>query len=428
MILRILLLCVFVFPGVLIPTGVFASVAEVQPELALREKTIKKVYFVSPFGGGLKNGVDPENALALAQLSNVMRSLTESTKLKFLPGQFQLNGTLDLRAPVGDKVLVVEGAEGAIIRGTFNPETLSGTASGMRLKTGNIVVRGLMFDHVGFCVKSEKYSTISQVLIENIVANNVHSCVLVDRDMEEPVTDWVVRNSRINGYYRVGVRLAGMQSRGFLLDKLIIDGENDFGVSECYKAGVQLLGGVHDVHLRDSKIVNTIGTCGEDYQQGDGIEADHKQGTPSGILIENVVVGNSGDAELDLKADHVQMRNVRTLGGDKVRYAFKVWAYDNYVCEHCFGFGVNKAYVNLNEAQMKFYDSTFANQDSVRLCDLRHGATPELQSKVEFFRARMYVGNEEWVPECGAAALNSVKRLPAGNISAPRPASGLHVH
>lgn len=423
---RILLLCLVVLMGFFARQEAYAVVSQVQPTLAAWEKGIK-VYYVSPLGGGLKNGSSESNALPFAQISTLMRSFTESSKIRMLPGLYQLNGTLDIRAPTGDKVLVIEGGDGATIKGVFDFSTLAGTSTGLRLRTGNIVIRGLKFNRVGFCIKAEKYSAISRVLIENIEATDVHSCILIDRDMEQPISDWVVRKSKIKGYYRVGVRLAGMQSQGFLVDKLNIDGAHTLGASDCYKVGIQLLSGVRNVHLRDTKIFNNIGSCGESYQQGDGIEADHKEGTPSGIFIENVQITNSGDAELDLKADNVRLHNVRTFGGEKVRYAFKVWAYDTYTCTHCFAQGVNKAYVNLNQANMTFADSTFSNHKPVHLCDLRHGETPELQSRIEFSRSRMYVGDEAWVPECGTNVLSSVKRMPMGKVPAPRPAGGLQV-
>src|SRR5690606_30119149 len=147
---------------------------------------------------------------------------------------------------------------------------------------------------VGFCIKADKNSTINQVLIENIDASDVHGCILVDRDVLQPVTRWIVRNSRIKGYYRAGIRLSGVKSQDFLLDNLQIDGAHTQATSDCYKGGIQLLRGVSNVHIRNSSVSNNIGSCGEEYQQGDGIEADHKNGVPNNILIENVHIANSG--------------------------------------------------------------------------------------------------------------------------------------
>src|SRR5690606_20228760 len=230
-------------------------------------------YYVSPLGQGDRDGSSESNALDLAGLAQFIRELRTSTRLVMVAGVYDLPITLDLRAPAGDHLLVLEGLEGAVIKGNFNFSNETGTGSGLRLRTGNIIVRGLDFQNVGFCIKADKNSTINQVLIENIDASDVHGCILVDRDVLQPVTRWIVRNSRIKGYYRAGIRLSGVKSQDFLLDNLQIDGAHTQAVSDCYKGGIQLLRGVSNVHIRNSSVSNNIGSCGEEYQQGDGIEA-----------------------------------------------------------------------------------------------------------------------------------------------------------
>ena len=116
-----------------------------------------------------------------------------------------------------DTVLVLEGRDGALIKGNFDFATNTGTGSGLRLRTGNLILRGLSFQNTGFCVKSEKASVVNQVLIENLTAKNVHTCILVDRDSTQPVTRWIVRDSSIQGYYRAAIRLAGSLFTGVLL-------------------------------------------------------------------------------------------------------------------------------------------------------------------------------------------------------------------
>ena len=179
------------------------------------------------------------------------------------------------------------------------------------------------------------------------------------------------------------------------------------------------------VHIRNSAIINNIGSCGDGYQQGDGIEADHKEGKPDQILLENIEVANSGDADLDLKADHVTLSKVVTQGGPLTRYSFKVWTYHNYQCDQCYGYGANKAYINLNEATMRFTGSIFANDKPVHICDLRHGTTPESQAVAQFVDTQIYIGSDEWLNECGPGVLAGMKRLPAGKLAPPEPATNL---
>jgi len=385
------------------------------------------VYFISPAGQGALDGSTEGNALPFARFQPFISELKASAKLILLPGTYELADTVTLKAPT-DQILVLEGRENAVLHGSFKFNTAAGTSSGLRLQSSNIIVRGLHFQNTGFCVKANKSSVVRQVLIENIDAANVHSCIVVDRDTQQPVTQWIIRNSRIKGYYRSGIRLAGAESHDFLIDNVQIDGAHTEGKSDCFKSGIQLLAGVSNVDIRNTTIENTIGSCGEDYQQGDGIEADHKEGTPKNINLDKVRVSNSGDAEIDMKADNVTMKDVVIIGGDLSRYAFKVWSYKNYQCTNCYAYGVHKAYINLNEAGMTFNASAFANSSPVHLCDLRNGTAPDQQAFVKFNDAQMYVGNEEWINDCGAGVIAGVKRLAAGRIAPPSTVTNLESH
>lgn len=404
-----------------------ARAAEVEWPYSAMEASAK-TYFLAPEGRGSEDGSSEANAMGFASLQELVYDVRQSTKVKFLPGVYPLAATLIVKAPSSNALFILEGSEGAVIRGNFDFATESGLSSGIRLSSGNVVVRGLGFERTGFCVKTHKYATVDNVLIEKINAVDVHSCVVVDRDSTKPVTRMIVRDSTIKGYYRVGVRLAGAQSADFLLDHLQIDGAHNHGQSDCFKGGIQLLMGVKRVHIRNSEIVNNIGTCGENYQQGDGIEADNKQGVPEEIFIENVRVANSGDADFDMKAKQVSLQNVRAIGGALTRYAFKMWSYDTYTCSHCMAFGSNAAYILLVQADMRFTDSTFANAKAVRICDLRHGLTPDDRASAQFDSGQVYVGNEAWVSECGEGALSALKRLPQGPVILPAPSIKLQSH
>ena len=377
------------------------------------------VYFISPDGSGNLDGQSETNALPFSQLEPFIRDLKTSARVVLLPGEYALDTTLDL-VTAADRVLVVEGRDGTVIKGNFDPVTRAGISSGMRLHSGNIIVRGLTFKQTGYCVKADKNFAIDQVLIENIVGENNFACVLVDRDTTLPVTRLIVRNAQISGYYRNGIRLAGPQSANMLIENVHVDGANDFAKNDCYKSGIQLLAGVSDVHLYKVSVKNNIGDCGEDYQQGDGIEADHKEGVPRNIRLEKVSIANSRDADLDLKAANVSMYRVVSLGGPETRYAFKLWEYD-YTCNQCYAFGANTAFIHLVQADLAFRSSILSSDKPVHVCDLRHGTTPEQQASVRFEDAQIYLANEEWINECGEGALASVKRLPMGRIAPPHP-------
>lgn len=388
--------------------------------LSSMEKGIK-VYYASPLGAGSQSGSDEANALPLSKIQLFVSNLDHSARIVMLAGLYPLTSTLDLVADNPNQILVLEGRENTILQGSFDPLTLAGVSSGLRLRSGNIIIRRLHFQKAGFCVKAEKSSTIDQVLVENITAEDVHSCILVDRDVERPVTRWIIRNAHIKGYYRTAIRLAGAQSSNMLIDGAQIDGIGQLEKSECYKSGIQLLASVSDIHIRNTTVKNNIGSCGESYQQGDGIEADHKEGTPRNIQLENVQVENSGDADLDLKADNVNMRNVVSLGGPRTRYAFKLWNYFRYQCDQCYAYGSNAAFIQLVQAGLSLKGTVLSSDKPIHICDLRHGTTPEQQSRVHFEDSQVYLGNEEWIGDCGDGVLSAVSRIPVGRIAPPRP-------
>lgn len=388
--------------------------------LSDREKDIP-VFYASPTGTGDQNGSSEHHALPVNRLQPFVRDLTHSARIVLLPGRYALASTLDLTAGSADRVLVIEGRENAVLAGYFDAATLSGASSGLRLRSGNIIIRGLRFEKTGFCIKADKNVTIDKVLIENIAAEDVHTCILVDRDVEHPVTRWIVRDASINGYYRSGIRLAGAQTRDILIENARIDGVGSQAKSDCHKSGIQLLAGVSDVHIRNSSVKNNVGDCGDGYQQGDGIEADHKDGTPRNIRLERVQISNSADASLDLKADNVIMQRVVSQGGSQTRFAFKLWDYHQYECSECYAFGANVAFIQLVQASLSLQSTILSNQNPVHICDLRHGNTPEQKAAVRFDDSRVYLGNEDWINDCGEGVLAAVRRIPAGYIAPPHP-------
>lgn len=377
-------------------------------------------YYVAPEGSGDTSGRDEQNALRLSRLEPFVRDLKTSARIIMLPGQYALNSTLDLVSDEPNQLVVLEGREGAVIQGNFNPHTQSGLDSGIRLLSGNVIVRNVHFRQTAFCIKAYKNATIEQVLIENIVADNTHTCISVDRDVRRPVNRWIIRNATINGYFRSGIRLAGALSEHFLVENTRIDGAAQQPKSDCYKGGIQLLAGVSNVLVRNTSIKNNIGDCGEAFQQGDGIEADHSNGIPNNIRLENVVIANSGDGDLDMKAMNVTMYRVAALGGDETGFSFKLWNYD-YSCDQCYATGPHGAFIQLVQARLKLTSPILTNDQPVHVCDLRHGTTQEEQARVTFKNARVYLADEEWIDECGEGVLAAVTRLPQGRITPPHP-------
>lgn len=339
-------------------------------ELTEASAAAKTIYF-SPSGAGDRSGRNEANALAFSSVQDRLSSLSSSTVFSFVPGVYKLTSGLRLSAPSGG-VLHLRGGEGVVFRGDFNYSSPDSSSAGLRLRSGNVIVEDIRFENTRHCVLAENNAAIRNVYIKNITAKDVHSCINIDRGLSGPIENWTIGGLKVDGYYRVGVRLGGPNARGFNLYGLDLNGANSANVNYCWKGGIQLYEGVSTVRVANARIVNNIGNC-SDYQQGDGIEADDTGGAPKDIEIRNTYVGNSGDADLDLKADGVRMYNVFSNGGKGTYYNFKFWNYPNYSCEGCVGVDANWFHIILVNSTAKFQDAQFySKSSSAPPCDLRH--------------------------------------------------------
>ncbi len=365
---RVLITLVLSLIGVGIASAQETLGADV-PELVKASAAAETVY-VSPTGAGDRSGRNEANAMAFSTARDRMSSLSSSTVFAFVPGVYSLTSGTALRAP-SSGVLHLRGGDGVVFRGDFSYSRPESSSAGLRLRSGNVIVEGIRFENTRNCVRAENNATLRNVYIKDVTAKDVHSCINIDRGLSGPIENWTVSGLEVDGYYRVGVRLGGPNARGFNLSGLQLNGANSAGVDYCWKGGIQLYEGVSNVRLANARIVNNIGDC-TDYQQGDGIEADDTGGAPRNIEILNTYVGNSGDADLDMKANGVRMYNVVSAGGRGTYYNFKFWNYPDYSCEACVGANPNWFHIILVNATARFTDAQFYADRTVPPCDLRH--------------------------------------------------------
>ena len=330
-----------------------------------------KIYYVSPRGAGNGSGISPVDALPASELQNLLRGARGDVAIRFLGGRYRLQKTLVIpdRGPEAVTVLEGEGQNTEFI-GDFNYGPGTEGHALFRLAASNVAIRNMQIRNMRTCVAAASRVPLQNVLLERIWARDVHDCIMVYKNPPRFVANWLIREIDVRGYYRVGIRLAGANTKGVVISNVYLDGANGADRHYCFKGGIQLLKGVRDVRVEDAVIKNNVGDC-EGYQQGDGIEADHKGGTPSNLRFENVLVSNSRDGNFDLKAKGVHMSNVTSLRGAKTRYAFRFWGYDDYLCEKCRSDGADTAYIFSSGASTRFVDPDFHAEADVKICDLR---------------------------------------------------------
>lgn len=254
------------------------------------------------------------------------------------PGVYQLNKPLQLNSPdvrlIGNGEVTFEGAD---------------NIQGFILGHGNIDIENISFRDIRNCVTVKKRSHVSNINIRDVVANNVHDCILIDRSIDSTVKNWIISDLKVTNYYRSAVRIAGAGTKRIVLSNFSLDGGKSKGY--CWKGGIQIYERASHINIFDGQIVNNIGSCGSNYPQGDGIEIDDKDGAPHDISIVNVIVGDSRDGNFDLKGSNIFMKDVISASSGFTKAGFRLWNYD-YVCESCSLEGEFQVPVELNRARL----------------------------------------------------------------------------
>lgn len=330
------------------------------------------LYF-SPKGSGNFQGNSPENTAPIDQMSNKISKVKKVGDIyaNLVAGEYPVTKTISLWGAKHGRRLIVRGlTNGVVFKGEYRHTAPSGPAV-FRFHRGLISLKNIAIQDSYHCVDLAKQAKVHDIRIESLRAKNIDTCIMVDRGRDVDVNQWRIENLFISDYRRAGIRLAGRKTRHIDIKGIHINGLTSVPIDHCHKSGIQILQGAHHISISDSTIENTIGSCGENFQQGDGIEVDNKVAVPYDIKITDVTVRNSGDAEFDIKARQVYLKNIIAIGGEKTHYAYKFWSYGDYVCENCVANSVNWTYVLLEHATAKFINPSFSNHKPLKLCDVR---------------------------------------------------------
>ena len=354
---------------------------------AAEGERVTTLIHVSPEGGGNRSGESLRDALPFGFIQGEMRRQEGDLKLLLGPGEYRLDQPIIVPRREGRTIL--RGAdERTVLVGSYSPGEARRGHAAFLLRGDRVEIEAMSFRSLGSCVSTSRNIGVRHVRLRQLRAREMYSCVVVGRQQQAAVEDWLIEDLQVIGYYKVGIRLSGSQTSDIRMSSILLDGKNREQRNDCHKGGIQLLDGVSAIRIEDAVIRNNVGDCGLRYQQGDSIEIDHKGGTPHGIRIKNVRVETSGDAAFDLKGRDVTLEDVEVLPGPAQKYAFRFWKYGDYRCTRCKSAGAKMAHVGLVNATVSFRQSQFVDGATEgRLClisDYASGA----ESRVDFIDSR----------------------------------------
>ncbi|MCQ8876511.1 hypothetical protein NQT69_00455 [Pseudoalteromonas shioyasakiensis] len=320
--------------------------------------------FISPNGTG--NGYSIDKPASINSVNTLLSDPNLDT-IKLMPGTYIQEDAIYLRG--GSHDIQVIGDEQVIFSGDYN-FTPEGNA-GFVIARSNISFENLQFLNTRYCFRFKNYN-VTNVKIDKITAHNTMSCIDFDSNITATVENIVVNNVKSLGYFKSGVRINGKTPRNISITNSIFDAlaSSSEETKSCHITGISVSGFVEDILIKNVTITNNIGAitnCGE-YQQGDGVMVN---ADASNVSIVNTVVGNSKDADFDIKGKNTTLLDVTSLSGKEARYNMKLWNND-FTCKNCYIHIANINAIQAIDAKVNFMNSTFKVNDHIEICDLRN--------------------------------------------------------
>lgn len=265
------------------------------------------VRHITVTGAGTKDGLTVQNAGTMANLNAFITAVGPGGKVCIHGGTYGTGYTVSAGGAVGTPV-TVKGVEGRpVFQSTFEASTRAKTgAVAFQVRASNLVFQNLEFRHVGTCFAFKSVAPAAHVTLTQFRAENVATCVDVERSTTASVTDLTVRDAMILQFTRGGIFLAS-DTNGVLIEDAYIDmqPERIGGQGSDYPVGIALYDTARNVVVRRTSVLNVIGKQ-TDYTQGDGIDGET---TASDVLVEDSYFRGSEDGCIDTKVKNMLIRN-----------------------------------------------------------------------------------------------------------------------
>ncbi len=362
---------------------------------------------VSPSGMGDRSGSDRTNAMPFVDALPIMAAGERELRVTLLAGEYAVPGKFVIRLAArrgSGAPLLLEG-EGPATR--FTGEYRFGDEPArplFMLGRSNVTLANFAVRNVGKFVEVPNGADTRNIQLRDIQVQNVHDGIMLDRRRRFVAQDWRIEDVSIIAYERTGIRLSGKGTSRFSLKRIRLDGSGTEGHDNCHKGGLQLFEHVSDVVVDGMTVTNNVG-CPAHYQQGDGIEADNKQGAPRRITLRNIEATGNRDGNFDLKAIDVKMENLTSRGQGVSRFGFRMWNY-TYTCIRCSNAG-SEFDTSIRNADVSFIDAQFENPEPRWRCSEEQGRKREVLRLVRS-------GQTTAETDCAIPG-------PPGSPSAPRP-------
>lgn len=336
-----------------------------------------RLVYADPAGTGDRSGASPSNALGPSEMVERMASGSSGLRLHLAPGTYSLGGArIKLSGRGGGPfVLEGEGPDKTILEGDYEHGVEKAGALFTILRS-DVVMRNLTVQEVGTLFNVPTNSTVDDVAISNVTLRTVRDGIVIDRGKSLHAKGWTIDDVRILDFARVGIRLSGPDTTAIRITNAVIDGKGDPADADCYKSGIQLFEQVNDVVIDHVRVANVVACSKKDkYQQGDGIEADDKQGAPDRITITNVVSEGNRDGNFDLKATNVTLSDLTSRNAGVSRYGYRFWSHP-FTCTRCSMDGGEWADVGVTNSIATLVDPVMSAPQWKRRCS-EHKAPKE---------------------------------------------------
>lgn len=278
------------------------------------------VRHITPTGAGTKDGLTAQNAGTLANLNTFIEAVGPGGQVCIHGGTYPTGHTLSRGGAEGAPV-TIKGVQGRpVFESTFDASTRAKTGPvAFQVRASNLVFHNMEFRHVGTCFAFRAAAPVSHVTLSKFRAENVATCVDIERSTTAAFTDITVRDAMILQFTRGGIFLAS-GTDGALIEDTYIDMQPSLmgGQGSDYVVGIALYDTTRNVVIRRASVLNVIGKM-TDYTQGDGIDGES---SASDVLVENSYFRGSQDGCIDTKVRNMLIRN--TIAAECKRN-FRLW-------------------------------------------------------------------------------------------------------
>ncbi|WP_426750383.1 fibronectin type III domain-containing protein [Myxococcus sp. Y35] len=301
-------------------TSNYSNAQYATPTATLADCTGPAVRHITPTGAGSRDGLTAQNAGTMSNLNAFIEAVGPGGQVCIHGGTYSTGHTVS-RGGTAEAPVTIRGFNGRpLFQSTFDATTRAKTGPvAFNVRASHLVFENLDFHRVGTCFGFKAVTPTTNVTLQHFRAENVATCVDIERSKTAAFTDLTVRDAMILMFTRGGIFLAS-GTAGALIEDAYIDmqPERMGGQGSDYPVGIALYDTTRDVVIRRATVLNVVGKK-TDYTQGDGIDGES---TASDVVVEDSYFRGSQDGCIDTKVRNMLIRD--TVAAECKRN-FRLW-------------------------------------------------------------------------------------------------------